>query len=225
MSGIEVSVSTAEEARDAVAAGAQRLLATDNARGALVPLPVATVEAIAGAIAGKAALAAIGGGDLSLAATEKIAMSGIDTLVVPVPDGDAGSVVVSLIGRSLAQKVKLVAAFSPEAGPDYDLVPVAAMAGFSGVLLAASGSLTEAVKLADIARFVAAARRAKLTVGLSGDLRVVDVGTLLPLRPDYLSFRSAVSEEENARKPLDPARVRAVAAAFAIHASRTPVDE
>lgn len=225
MTAIEVSVSTAEEARDALAAGAQRLLATDSARGALVPLAAVTVEAIAAVAMGKADLAATGGGDLSLAATEKIAASGVASLVVPVPDGDAGAVVISLLGRSLAQKVKLVAAFSPEAGPDFDLVPVAAMAGFSGVLLAASGSLTEAVKLADIARFVAAARRAKLTVGLSGDLRVVDVGTLLPLRPDYLSFRSAVSEDEDARRPLDPARVRAVAAAFAIHAARTPVDE
>ena len=124
--------------------------------------------------------------------------------------------------------VKLIAAFPPEAGPDFDLLPVAAIAGFSGVWLTApeaSDGLTKAIKLADIARFIAAARRSKLTVGLSGGLRVVDVGTLLPLRPDHLGFRAAVSEDEDPAKSLDPARIRAVAAAFAIHSIRPAPDE
>ena len=78
----------------------------------------------------------------------------------------------------------------------------------------------ETVSPRDSVIFVAAARRARLTVGLAGGLRVVDVGTLLPLRPDHLGFRAAVSEDEDPARPLDPARVRAVAAAFAIHSVR-----
>lgn len=223
MTTIEVSVATADEARTAVDAGVTRLLATGAARGGLAPLSASEVAAIVGTAVGKAEVSVAAAG-LAPDALAALADAGAASLIVPVPTGDAGAAMISQLGRSLAAKIKLIAAFTPEAGPDFDLLPVAAMAGFAGVRLAAPGSLTEAVKLADIARFIAAARRARMEVGLSGRLRVVDVGTLLPLRPDTLGFRAAVSEEENPAKPLDPARIRAVAAAFAIHA-RAPADE
>lgn len=224
MTTIEISVATADEALIAIAAGVTRLVATDAAKGLLAPLPVADVAAIVKVAKDKAEVSAAGAG-LSIDDLAALVDAGAGTLIVPVPTGDAGATTISKSGRALASKVKLVAAFAPEAGPDFDLLPVAAMAGFSGVRLAAAGALTEAVKIADIARFIASARRAKVDVGLSGRLRVVDVGTLLPLRPDYLGFRAAVSEEEDPAKPLDPARIRAVTAAFAIHGVRAQAEE
>ncbi len=80
--------------------------------------------------------------------------------------------------------------------------------------------LLDALDLADLAHFVAAARRARLTVGLAGSLKVVDVGSLVPLQPDVLGFRGGVCVDGDRTKPLDPARVRAVAAALAVHAAR-----
>ena len=221
MTTIEVSVATADEARIAIAAGVTRVLATDLAKGFLAPLSADDVAAIVKAADGKAEVTAACGSDTA----EALAKAGASALLLPIPGGDAGAALVSKVGRSLGSNLKLVAAFAPEAGPDFDLLPVAAMAGFSGVQLAASASVTETVKLADIARFIAAARRAHVTVGLSGRLRVVDVGTLLPLRPDHLGFRAAVSEEEDPLKPLDPARIRAVAAAFAIHAAHAQAED
>lgn len=224
MTTIEISVATATEAQIAIAAGVTRLVATDTAKGLLAPLPAADVAAIVKVAKGTAEVSAAGAG-LSIDDLAALVDAGAGMLIVPVPTGDAGATTISKSGRALASKVKLVAAFAPEAGPDFDLLPVAAMAGFSGVRLAAPSALTEAVKIADIARFIASARRAKVEVGLSGRLRVVDVGTLLPLRPDHLGFRAAVSEEEDPAKPLDPARIRAVTAAFAIHAVRASSED
>jgi hypothetical protein len=44
-----------------------------------------------------------------------------------------------------------------------------------------------------LARFVAAARRQGLLAGLAGSLSAADVPALLPLAPDYLGFRSALT--------------------------------
>ena len=221
MTALQVTVVTTDEAQAAIAAGVTMMFAASNAEGLPAPLPAGELRAIL-SLAGERAEVVAAAGGLSADELADLAATGVPALVLPVPVGDAGAALLSRIGRSLAPSVKLIAAFSPEAGPDFDLMPVAAIAGFSGVWLSGSETpdgLTKAVKLADIARFIASARRSKLTVGLSGGLRVVDVGTLLPLRPDHLGFRAAVSEDEDPAKPLDPARIRAVAAAFAIHAA------
>ncbi|SCM75691.1 conserved hypothetical protein [uncultured Pleomorphomonas sp.] len=221
MTALQVTVATADEARAALAAGVTALFAAGCADGLPSPLSADALRAIL-AVAGERAEVAAAAGGLTPDGLADLAATGVAALVLPVPEGDAGAALLSRIGRSLATSVRLIAAFPPEAGPDFDLMPVAAIAGFSGVWLVApeaSDGLTKAVKIADIARFIAAARRSKLTVALSGGLRIVDVGTLLPLRPDHLGFRAAVSENEDPAKPIDPARIRAVAAAFAIHAA------
>ncbi|WP_370674891.1 (5-formylfuran-3-yl)methyl phosphate synthase [Pleomorphomonas sp. PLEO] len=221
MTALQVTVATTEEAQAAIAAGVTMMFAAGSVAGLPAPLSVAELRAIL-ALAGERAEVVAAAGNLTPEGLADLAATGVAALVLPVPDGDAGAALLSRIGRSMATSVKLIAAFPPEAGPDFDLMPVAAIAGFSGVWLSAPETpdgLTKAVKLADIARFIASARRSKLTVALTGGLRVVDVGTLLPLRPDHLGFRAAVSENEDPAKPLDPARIRAVAAAFAIHTS------
>lgn len=227
MTALQVTVATADEAQAAIAAGVTMLFASGEVAEAASPLSAPELRAIL-AVAGEKAEVTAAAGGLEAEALADLASTGVTALVLPVPTGDAGAALLSRIGRSQAASVKLIAAFPPEAGPDFDLLPVAAIAGFSGVWLTApeaSDGLTKAIKLADIARFIAAARRSKLTVGLSGGLRVVDVGTLLPLRPDHLGFRAAVSEDEDPAKSLDPARIRAVAAAFAIHSIRPAPDE
>ncbi len=227
MTALQVTVATADEAEAAIAAGVTMLFAAGDDAEAASPLSNSELGAIL-AVAGERADVAASASGLEDHGFADLASTGITTLVLPVPAGDAGAALLTRTGRSMATSVKLIAAFPPEAGPDFDLLPVAAIAGFSGVQLAApesSEGLMKSVELADIARFIASARRSKLTVGLSGGLRVVDVGTLLPLRPDYLGFHAALSEDEDPTKPLDPARIRAVAAAFAIHSVRPAPDE
>ena len=224
MTALQVTVTTADEARAAVAAGVTMIFA---AVGPISAVPLSELRAIL-AVTGERAEVVAAAGGLADGELADFAATGVTALALPVPQGDAGAALLSRMGRSLAASVRLVAIFPPEAGPDFELLPVAAIAGFSGVWLSASEStdgLIKAVKLADIARFIASARRSKLSVGVSGALRVVDVGTLLPLRPDHLGFRAAVSEDEDPARPIDPARIRAVAAAFAIHSVRPETDE
>lgn len=221
MTALQVTVANKSEAQAAIAAGVTTLFAAAEKDGLPAPLAPEEVRSIL-AIAGEQAEVVAAADGMNPDSLADLAATGVGALVISVPEGDAGAAMVSRIGRSMATSVRLIAAFSPEAGPDFDLMPVASIAGFSGVWLSApeaTDSLIKAVKIGDIARFIAAARRSKLTVVLSGGLRVVDVGTLLPLRPDQLGFRAAVSEDEDPTKPIDPARVRAVAAAFAIHAA------
>lgn len=221
MTVLQVTVANTDEAQAAIAAGVTKLFAATSKDELPSPLAVDELRSIL-AIAGERAEVVAAADGIDPDSLADLAATGVSALVVEVPEGDAGAALVARVGRSMATSVKLIAAFRPEAGPDFDLMPVAAIAGFSGVWLSApetADGLTKAVKIGDIARFIAAARRSKLTVSLSGGLRVVDVGTLLPLRPDQLGFRAAVSEDEDPAKPLDPARIRAVAAAFAIHAA------
>ncbi len=221
MTALQVTVANTDEAQAAIAAGVTKLFAAASKQGLPSPLSVDELRSIL-AIAGERAEVVAAADGMNPDSLADLAATGVSALVIEVPEGDAGAAMVARVGRSMAMSVRLTAAFRPEAGPDFDLMPVAAIAGFSGVWLSApetTDGLTKAVKICDIARFIAAARRSKLTVSLSGGLRVVDVGTLLPLRPDQLGFRAAVSEDEDPAKPLDPARIRAVAAAFAIHAA------
>ncbi len=86
---------------------------------------------------------------------------------IPVGRGEEGAKRLIAFG-ALARSTKLVAVFAADRQPDFDLVPVAATAGFSGVMLDTvdkSGGLLDALDLADLAHFVAAARRARLMVG------------------------------------------------------------
>lgn len=227
MTGLLVSVASPEEARVALDNGATVIDGKDPLRGALAALPASVLKTILTAVGDRATVTAAGGDAPSLLDLEAIADSGVAYLKVPVPAGDTGAGLLSLVGRQLGARTKLVAVFAADREPDLDLVPVAAMAGFSGVMLDTFGKtagLTAVMETADIARFVASARRSKLMVGLAGSLRVVDVGTLLPLQPDLLGFRGGVCEGEDRTKPLDPARIRAVAAAIKVHAAhRLPV--
>lgn len=223
MTALLVSVTSPAEAVVALEAGAAVIDAKDPAAGALGALPVDTVRAIVAAVAGRAPVSAAIGDAPTLEAAEAYAATGVATVKTPVPAGDAGAALLASLGRALADRTQLVAVFAADRAPNPDLVGVAAMAGFRGVMLdteAKSAGLLAVMEMPEIAHFVAAARRAKLMVGLAGSLKVVDVGTLLPLQPDLLGFRGGVCENEDRRRPLDPARVRAVATALAVHAAR-----
>lgn len=216
MTELMVTVTSRDEATAAVAAGAT--IVDARAGGRLAALPRETVRAIAGVGGGR--VVATAGPDASLNDLIDLADVGAGAVNVFVPSGEIGAALVTQVGRALARKTQLVAVLDA-AAPDVDLVPIAAVAGFAGIQFDTGddedAGLLGVRKLPDIAHLVAAARRAKLSVGLGGGLRIVDIGTLLPLKPDWLRFRAAACEDETASRPLDPARVRALATALAVH--------
>ena len=229
MTRLLVSVTSAEEALAALGAGATYIDAKDPAQGALGALPAATTATIVEAVAGRAEVTAALGDTLSLPDARAIAATGVAYVKAAVPAGPDAADVIATVGRELADAGSRLIAVFP-AGPDLDLalVETAAAAGFAGVMLDTtdkSVTLLTAMEMADIARFVAAARRSRLMVGLAGSLRVVDVGTLLPMQPDVIGFRGGVCEGRDRRNPVDPARVRAVATAITVHGARRMVVE
>jgi len=116
--------------------------------------------------------------------------------------------------QPVAREARLIAVLFADQAPDLGLVPTFAEAGFAGVMLdtadKGAGSLRRHLDDADLARFVALARRHHLLTGLAGSLRLDDIPPLAALRPDYLGFRGALCAEGRTGA-LDPARLAAVA--------------
>jgi (5-formylfuran-3-yl)methyl phosphate synthase len=208
------SVSTPAEARCAVAGGADIIDLKEPAQGALGRLSDATIAAIRHEVAGRRPTSATIG-DLPLApapvlqAVRAMAANGVDIVKLGVFAGDAAATVAAL-GGAARDGIRLVAVLFADRAPDLSLVARCAEAGFCGVMLdtadKAAGPLTRHLGEGKLAQFIAEARRHRLLAGLAGSLSAGDVPRLLPLRPDYLGFRSALTL--GARDaPLDSAAV------------------
>jgi hypothetical protein len=76
-----------------------------------------------------------------------------------------------------------------------------------------AGPLLHHMPVPRLARFVGDARRLGLIAGLAGSLRCADVPILVPLGPDYLGFRSALTRGGRSG-PLDPEAVGRLRAAI-----------
>jgi uncharacterized protein (UPF0264 family) len=195
------SVRSAEEALIACAGGADIIDLKEPAAGALGRLPDTTIAAVLRAVAGrKPASATIG--DLPLEprlvsdAVLAMAATGVDIVKLGL---FAGDVPATLAGLAVAARdgIRLVAVLFADQQPDLDIVARCADAGFFGVMLDTAdkraGPLTRHLSIEALAQFVAAARQHGLLAGLAGSLTAADVPALLPLAPDYLGFRSALT--------------------------------
>jgi uncharacterized protein (UPF0264 family) len=212
------SVRSAEEALIACAGGADIIDLKEPAAGALGRLSEATIAAVLRVVAGrKPASATIG--DLPLEprpvrdAVLAMAATGVDIVKLGLFAGDAPATLAGLAGAA-RDGVRLVAVLFADRRPDVDVVARCADAGFFGVMLDTAdkraGPLTRHLPVDALARFVAAARGHGLLAGLAGSLSAADVPALLPLAPDYLGFRSALTAGGRSA-PLDAiavARVR-----------------
>ena len=214
------SVRTPEEARHATAGGADIVDLKEPAQGALGRLADATIARIRHEVAGRRPISATIG-DLALApapvlaAVRAMAANGVDIVKLGMFAGDAAATVAAL-GSAASDGIRLVAVLFADRAPDLSLVARCADAGFYGVMLdtadKAMGPLTRHLGAASLARFVGEARRHGLLAGLAGSLSARDVPRLLPLRPDYLGFRAALTSGGR-DAPLDGdavARLRAL---------------
>jgi dihydroneopterin aldolase len=150
-----------------------------------------------------------------LAAVRAMATTGVDIVKLGIFAGDAETTLAAL-APAAREGVRLVAVLFADRAPDLALVAHCAAAGFYGVMLdtadKSAGPLTQHLSENTLSHFINDARRRGLLAGLAGSLAATDVPRLLPLRPDYLGFRSALTEGgRNAPLDVDAvARLRAL---------------
>lgn len=221
MTKLLASVRSPEEVLIALDGGADIIDLKDPASGALGRLADVVIRDILGTVGGRRPVSATIG-DLPLApvpvwrAVEAMAATGVDIVKLGIFPGDVAMTLAAL--APIARDVRLVAVSFGDRPLDLDVVRRAGDAGFYGVMLDTAekrgGPLTRHLSTAALADFLDLARAGDLLAGLAGSLSAADLPLLLPLRPDFLGFRSALTR--GAREaPLDAAAVARLRLAIA----------
>lgn len=200
MTRLLASVVDLQEARLALAGGADILDFKDPRHGALGALPVAAVAECVAAL-GPSVVTSATVGDLPpdpatlSAAAAEMASSGVYYVKI----GFFGRAISTECLEALAhltRRHRLVAVLFADLEPDLAVIPAIARAGFAGFMLDTAGKdgrgLRDHVTVDELSRFVAAGRSHGLLNGLAGSLKLDDIPALLPLGPDYLGFRGAL---------------------------------
>lgn len=141
-------------------------------------------------------------------AVERMAITGVDYVKIGlfshqrVPD-------CLMVLRPLAkQGISLVGVMFADKQPNFSWIPLIQQAGFRGVMLDTAikdgCGLLDHLPLSKLGYFIESARSTGLISGLAGALRAQDVPILLPLKPDYLGFRSALCHAGQRKSYLDP---------------------
>jgi FolB domain-containing protein len=203
------SVLSGAEAETAVACGVDIVDCKDARRGALGALPLEEVAEIVAVVAKRRPVSAVvevphdvsHARDAILAA----AATGVDYVKFGLPmTPDLHEIVDAL--APLSKKLRLVAVLFADLGPDLEVLPHLAQAGFHGVMLDTAhkgkGRLIDCLGVGALNDFVSRARGLGLATGLAGSLEAPDVPRLLVLEPDVLGFRGALCEGGERRAAL-----------------------
>jgi (5-formylfuran-3-yl)methyl phosphate synthase len=212
------SVNGAEEARIALAQGADIIDLKDAGRGALGALAPEAVRDAVTAVGGRRPVSAVAGDPemepgAVLAAATGMAALGASFVKVGL-FATAGRVDRIRALAAVSSKVRLIGVMFVDAGADIALLPLLAECGFAGVMLdtaeKGAGGLLAVADLTEVAAFLDAGRTHGLTAGLAGGLEAPDVPRLLLLSPDVLGFRGALCAGGRRGGPLDPAAVAVI---------------
>lgn len=195
------SVRNADEARAALAGGADILDCKDPSLGALGAVSLQVVREIVVA-AGPGVTVSATIGDLPndamrvVRAAEEVAAAGVNIVKWGIFDTDGAAQVIDALQGADIGSSQLVAVLMADRNPDLSLLAPLAAAGFAGVMLDTAdksrGPLTQVLSVAEIKSFVALAHKHKLISGLAGSLRIADIEPLLRYGPDVLGFRGAL---------------------------------
>ncbi|HYB08633.1 MAG TPA: (5-formylfuran-3-yl)methyl phosphate synthase [Alphaproteobacteria bacterium] len=201
MTALLASVRNRDEALIALEGGADILDLKEPGAGALGRLPERIIGEILKAVDRRCVVSATIG-DMPLdptlvaSAVDEMAKSGVDIVKIGIFDGALESTLLALASIAASGR-QLVAVLFADRAPELTLVDRFAAAGFRGVMLdtadKGAGPLTRHLPLQGLAEFVARARGCRLFTGLAGSLGVDDVPHLVPLGPDYLGFRTALT--------------------------------
>lgn len=213
------SVRNEDEARLALAEGADIIDCKEPAAGALGALPQATIARIRRTIPASVPVSATIG-DLPCeavplcAAVQAMAATGVDYVKAGFFPGDGVKTAVAALGRLDLKDSRLVAVLFADLEPDFSLVADLAAAGFAGVLLdtagKVNGALVDHMSAEHLAQFVALVRAHAMFAGLAGSLRLEHVTPLREIGPDILGFRGALCSGSQRKGALDVIAVRAV---------------
>ncbi len=221
MTRLLVSVTDADEARLALAAGADVIDAKDPAAGALGALPPATILAIREAVGGRATVTAVcgdhAGPALLDAAVAAVAATGVDMVKIGFAPDLATPRIVRDLGRRHGGGVPLVAVMFADLFPDFGLIPIFKEAGFAGVMLdtaTKSAGLLTHMPTSRLAAFTRQARGHGLLCGLAGSVRPADLPALVAHEPDLIGMRGGLCRGNRRTAALDPAAIRAAVAAL-----------
>jgi dihydroneopterin aldolase len=193
------SVACVAEAEIVLAGGADLIDCKDAARGALGALPAEEIAAIVAAVGGRRAVSAVvelpHDPAQARAAIERAAALGVSFVKFALPaTPDAERLIEAL--APIARKTRLVAVLFADLGPDLELLPRLARAGFSGALLDTAhkgkGRLIEHFDIGALSAFVERCHALGLEAGLAGSLEAPDVPRLLVTGADVLGFRGAL---------------------------------
>lgn len=209
------SVTSPEEARLAVAAGASIIDCKDPEKGALGALEPAQIEVIVAAVGGRVPVSATIGdlpsdpGVMVKAAIE-ISATGADIVKAGFFGDSDPRAAIAALGAADLGRAHRVAVLMADRNPDFALIANLARAGFAGVMLDTadkfSGALPEILNARTLGAFVDAAAAHGLTIGLAGSLRTEHIASLVALRPDVIGFRGALCKGSRT-EALDAAKV------------------
>lgn len=222
MTGLLASVATLAEAEQAAAWGADIVDLKDPAKGALGAWEPGAIREAVAKLGGRATLSATTG-DLPMEpgliaeAAAAVAAAGVELVKVGFFDSARIGACNAALKPLTRRGVRLVAVLMADRSPDLGILPALAAAGFAGAMLDTAdktgGNLCAHLDSRVLARFVTQARACGLITGLAGSLGLGDIDLLLPLRPDYLGFRTALCGGERTGR-LDAEAFAAVRAAL-----------
>jgi uncharacterized protein (UPF0264 family) len=211
------SVTSVEEARMALDAGADIIDLKNPAQGALGALSLQVIDDIVREVAGRRPISATIGDlpmqpELVLRMAESIAATGVDMLKIGFFGSQGHLECIRAVTALTAGGQRIVAVLFADEMPGLSLLPALASARFHGVMLDTAhkigGRLPDHLSLAELRQFVQQAKSLGLLTGLAGSLSENDIELLVPLAPDYLGFRGALCEKSSRTNALNPARVK-----------------
>lgn len=111
--------------------------------------------------------------------------------------------------------VKIIAVLFADIEFDFEAtVRACKQARLSGVMLDTagkkSGSLLHHRSIDELEQFILSAKQYGLLTGLAGSLRAQDIATLLPLKADYLGFRTALCHDQLRTAGISANAVKAI---------------
>jgi uncharacterized protein (UPF0264 family) len=217
------SVRNEDEARLALAEGADIVDCKEPAAGALGALPCDVVAAVRGAMPSHIPVSATVGDlpcEAAILCNAALAMAGtgVDYVKIGFFPGTEPKPTIAALGQLDLGRTRLVAVMFADLEPDFGLIEHMAAAGFAGVLLDTAGknngAIVEHMTHGRMVQFVALARANALFAGLAGSLRLEHIAPLCAVAPDIMGFRGALCAGSQRKGALDMVSTRAVARAL-----------
>jgi len=205
------SVVDAEEAETAIRHGAD-IVDVKDVRTAFGSVGSALVRTIADAIGRQRPVSAvIGEADMDpenlLRKAVAIAEAGASYVKVGLyPHPRRRDCIAAL--STIAGQCRLIGVMFADHGADQSLIALMAQNRFGGAMIdtfeKSAGRLLDCFDIAELGRFVDAARSHGLVTGLAGSLEPPDIPRLLLAAPDVLGFRRALCTNEDRTSVLNP---------------------